>query len=267
MKSDKHNNLNISASRDIIVGRDVVGGDKYEFTFNIGVQADKAFELQGQFTRLVEKFLKEHQQKKPLRRKPSTEYKRKLLYHLDLNSSHEKISEQLSKWRFVEAFPSPPTHSRPIAAVSNGNMGIGGTDSTTFHSPPIPELANCSVECELRIKSDAGGIDRWAGFRVRGFRDDIQFGYLLYLRSRGRVELYRAQGIIYMADQITIPDTKDTWTKLRLDILASKIIVWINDKPVRELKDRKFCDKGMVYLHTFGTHAQYQNFRVYRFVK
>src|SRR3989304_31314 len=107
MKPDKHNNLNISASRDIIVGRDVVGGDKYEFTFNIGVQADKAFELQGQSTRLVEKFLKEHQQKKPLRRKPPTGYKRKLLYLLDLNGSHEKISEQLSKWRFVEAFPSP----------------------------------------------------------------------------------------------------------------------------------------------------------------
>jgi len=182
-------NVNISAGQDVNIGRDLVGGDKYEFTFNLTVPKDKSPELVGQFRKLVEEAQKQRQEVKTSSRKTKTEYKRKLLYHLDLGGTHQQITATLSRWRFVEAFPSPPSSVQPITAVANEIMGIGGTNSTTFHSPPVPELVNCSVECELRIISDNGDVSRWAGFRVRGFRDDIQFGYLVYLSLFSTVRL------------------------------------------------------------------------------
>ena len=58
-------------------------------------------------------------------------------------------------------------------------------------------------------------------------------------------------------------DTKQKWTLLRIDINASTIDVFINGEIFISKQDIWFGGLGGIYLHTFGTHAQFRNFRVY----
>ena len=62
--------------------------------------------------------------------------------------------------------------------------------------------------------------------------------------------------------QIAVWDTKDQWTHLRVDILNSEIRVLVNGKPWIRKIDKTFGDKGLIYLHTFGTHSWFREFRV-----
>jgi len=87
------------------------------------------------------------------------------------------------------------------------------------------------------------------------------------LRRQGTVELYRAQEVIGGENQFIVQDTKDAWTRIRLDIFNSQMRVWVNGKPHIDIKDRKFRDKGMIYLHTFGTHTQFRSFRIYQLAR
>jgi hypothetical protein len=192
---------------------------------------------------------------------PSQEPKRQLIYQLNLYQDREQLISDFQKWRFVRTSPN-----QPVVAVSNGILGIGSTDGTTFDSPPMDEVANCSVECELRIVDDGGDLSRWAGIRVRGFQDNIMFGYLVYLRAEGKVELYRAGEILAGDKKAIVKNTKDEWTKLRIDLFDTTIKVWVNDQPQPHISttDTRFRDKGLVYLHTFGTHAQIREFVIYQ---
>jgi hypothetical protein len=259
--------VNINTGEDAAIGGDVVGRDKYVVNQFISAESKSGTELLGKFDKLADKDKDRAATGIEKGPKKKRDYRRELLYRLDLKGTRQQTLNILSRWRFVQASPHPPDNGQPVAAVANETLGIGQNTLTTFHSPPIPEILNCSVECELRIIDDGGDPSRWAGVRVRGFRDDIQFGYLVYLRRQGTVELYRAQEVIGGENDFKVRDTKDTWTKVRLDILNSRIAVWVNGKPHIETTDTRFRDKGMVYLHTFGTHAQFRNFSVYRLVK
>jgi hypothetical protein len=195
------------------------------------------------------------------RSEPQAEYSRRPVYTLNLNGDVKEIEASLAEWRFVGT-----SASQPLATIANGIIGIGSNDQTTFNFLAIDEMADCSVECTLRIIDDGGDHSRWAGVRVRGFLYDIRFGYLVYLRATGTVELYCAETVLDGANDIIVTDAKDTWTKIRIDILGVHIRVWVNGKLHIDATDRKFADKGLVYFHTFGTHAQVSELSVYEII-
>jgi hypothetical protein len=81
----------------------------------------------------------------------------------------------------------------PVYSLFTENpFPLGSTDDRRFEYPLLPELEDCSVECEIRIDDDNDAPNNWAGFRVRGFRaelDHVGFCYLTNLRPFGTVEL------------------------------------------------------------------------------
>ena len=183
------------------------------------------------------------------------------VYTLNLEADREQIGEELSKWRIVS------TASNPTVAVSQAVIGFGNNDGTTFNFPPLAPLSNCRVECEMRIIDDGGDASRWAGIRVRAFLYDIRFGYLVYMRRTGTVELYRAGEVLGGANKPIVSDTKDEWTHIRIDIFNTHIWVFVNGKQHLHVTDTKFRDKDSVCLHTFGTHAQFRNLRVLKLLR
>lgn len=187
------------------------------------------------------------------------EPQRQLIYKLNLQGDREYLLGEFQKWRFVRTSPT-----QPVVAISGGILGVGTTDGTTFDTPPMEEIADCSVDCELRIPDDGGDQTRWAGIRVRGFQDSILFGYLAYMRSSGTVELYRAGEVLAGQNQVVVKDTKEQWTKLRIDIFDTKIQIWVNDLLYINTTDARFRDKGLVYLHSYGTHVQVRDFAIYQ---
>ncbi len=202
-------------------------------------------------------------QSKPSAGKSGQQPRRKMIYELNLPEDEQQVRIALYGWNFLQ-FPDP----YPIT-VSQGILSLGTVNTTTFNRAPVAEMANCSVECKLRIDPDpaapSGAPALWAGIRVRGFLDDIQFGYLVYLRRAGTVELYRARKVIGGANIQVAHDVNNKWTHLRVDIIDSRIRVWVNNKPHVETTDRMFGNTGHIYLHTFGTHAHFTDFRVYEF--
>ncbi len=191
----------------------------------------------------------------------SQELNRQVIYQLDLHGGKENVLEALRKWRFVRSSPK-----QPVVAVTEGILEVGSIDGVTFDAPPMEEIANCSVECELRIIDDGSDKSRWAGVRVRGFQDNILFGYLIYLRSERKVELYRAGEVLAEYALPEIENARDPWTKLRIDIFDSTIKVWANEQQLLITTDTRFCDKGRVYLHTYGVRAQVREFAIYQLV-
>ncbi len=185
-------------------------------------------------------------------------YKRQQIYTLDLHADPEELRLELGKWRFVGT-----SAAQPIATVTEGIITVGTTDQATFNLPDIKELQNCSVDFEVRIRDDGHDPSRWAGVRLRGFVYDIRFGYLVYLRRTGTVELYRAEQVLGGANDTKVQDTMTNWTRIRVDVFDSTIRVWVDGEPHITKIDRKFADKGRVYLHTFGTIAQFRHFSVY----
>lgn len=83
------------------------------------------------------------------------------------------------------------------------------------------------------------------------------------MRAKGTVEVYR-EGIVIGGENVKkISDTKNTWTHLRIDVFGNRIGVWLNGELYLDLRDNTINKKGYTYLHTFGTHAQFRNFRIY----
>lgn len=169
------------------------------------------------------------------------------IYQLNAQMGDTQIRESLKRWQRVS------TTVEPEPRVINGSIGFGAPEGTTFYLAPINPLANCRVRCQVRIIDDGGNSDNWVGFRIRGFAFDIRLGYLIYLRSSGRVELHRGHEIIAGTDEQVVEDTKDKWTEIRMDVFEDKIWLFVNNAPYRFIRDRKFCDEGHIYLHTFGT--------------
>lgn len=189
----------------------------------------------------------------------SQELKRQVIYQLDLHGDEGSILETLRKWRFAGTSPQ-----QPAITVTEGILEVGSVDGVTFDAPPLEEIANCSIDCELRIIDDAGDLSRWAGIRVRGFQDNILLGYLVYLRSQGKVEIYRAGEVLAESILPTDEWTKEQWIKLRIDIVDATIKVSVNEQQPLIVTDTRFSDRGRVYLHTYGVRAQIRGFAIYQ---
>src|SRR5262245_10109672 len=140
-------------------------------------------------------------------------------------------------------------------------------ESSNFEYLLVPELEDCSVECDIRIVDDNDDAYSWAGFRVRGFRvelDHIGLGYLTYLRSLGTVEVFRKTKTIGGEGQRVVATAKDTWVKVRMDIASSRIAVWANEELHISREDRSFGGPGFLCLHTYYATAQFQNLHIYQ---
>lgn len=182
------------------------------------------------------------------------------IYYLNLNEPSERIQDELRRWRFVST-----SERRPTGAVADGVIGIGQNDGTTFCLSPVRQLENCSVEFEICIVDDGSNQDNWAGVRLRAydFCHDFRLGYLVYLRRSGTVELYGPKGVLAGASQVKVNDTKHSWTRLRVDVFQSEILVMVNGEVHFQKKDLTFRNEGFVFLHTLKSHAQFRDFRVY----
>lgn len=133
-----------------------------------------------------------------------------------------------------------------------------------------PEVEDCSVECDIRILDDSNDPFSWAGFRVRGFTvglDHIGFGYLTYLRSMGTVEVFRKTKTISGEGKQIVPNAKGNWVRLRTDIVASRISIWVNDELHTTREDRSFGGPGFLCLHNYFATAQFRNLQVYQVVQ
>lgn len=186
-----------------------------------------------------------------------------LLYELNLNGSKEEIVTALDEWQFASS-----SQRQPHAAIANGIIGMGQDDGVTFNLAPIEPIDNCSVECDLQIINFGNNQSNWGGIRVRGFNfcPDFRLGYLVYLRQVKTVDLYGPYGVIDGDKQVML-DPTDPWTHLRVDVCDSQIEVYINGDRRISVADRNLGNKGLIYLHTFRTHTQFRNFRVYEMIR
>ncbi len=266
--SNTSGGVDVNAQGNSSVGGDIVGRDKFIVNnIHVHVQPDGKTGLLGEFVKLpMSNDIPPKSSNKPSSG-PKKKYRRERIYKLDLRGDDQQIRDNLSRWRMVYASAIQPSANQPIAVVANEIVGIGQRGVTTFCSAPVSEMSNCSVQCKLRIIDDGGDPSNWAGIRLRGWLDDIRFGYLIYLRRRGSVELYRTQQVLAGLNNDIIHDTTNAWTRLRVDIFNSRIQVWVNDKLHIDEKDAKLRDKGLVYLHTLGTHAQFRDFEIHRLVR
>lgn len=184
------------------------------------------------------------------------EPERTLIYEIGPQTGTNEIRNY---WKFLSS-------STGVVVISNGIIEIGSLDGETCSFPQIDPLENCSVEYDLKILDVGNNNDAtlWAGVRLRGFLYDFRFGYLAYLRRVGTMELYRAQEVIGRAYEPRVPDTRNNWTNIRVDIFKSRMRVWVGGILHINVIDKKFRDKGLIFLHTYYTRAQFRNLRIFK---
>lgn len=197
---------------------------------------------------------------KEIRDSRSDQMERKLMYKMDLPDERHQLSNALYEWNFT-AYPE----NRPNLSVKDNSLIIGGKDILTTSRTPL-QLYNCSIECDMCILEDYGNPKEWSGIRIRGFQDNINNGYLIYLRNSGDVEIYRASTVIGKSKQ-KYTSLKEDWVHIRIDAFESSIKVWINGEMYVSSEDKMFGMDGFIYLHTHRTISQFRNLVIYSFTK
>lgn len=171
----------------------------------------------------------------------------------------------------LQVLPSDlPDYDRkpPLKLFVENPITLGDINDRTFEYIHLPEYEDYSVECDIRILEDSDKEDNnWAGFRVRGFRleiDHVGFGYLTLLRSQGTVELYRKEEIIGGEGDRIVDNAKQKWIRIRTDVFGSNIAVWVDGKLHMTRKDKSFGGPGFLCLHTFFVVAEFRDLQVFQ---
>jgi hypothetical protein len=73
-------------------------------------------------------------------------------------------------------------------------------------------------------------------------------GYLVYLRSNGSVELFRAGTIVGGINKIIVDDAKVSWTHIRIDTIDATVKVYVNKKLHISTSDKTFGERGYILL-------------------
>jgi hypothetical protein len=117
------------------------------------------------------------------------------------------------------------------------------------------------VECDVRILEYGIEPSNWAGFRVRGLHDDLTLGYLAFLRADGRFDIHRVDEIIHSITAVENP--RENWINIGVEIIDNQITASIDGTERASVTDKWFGGMGSVYIHTFGTHSLFRNFRIF----
>jgi hypothetical protein len=180
----------------------------------------------------------------------------KLIYQLRLPSDNQQIGAALYAWHFL------PSNQHLRVVEGSLEFGVLGLQLVANRLMLYP-MANCRVECDIQIVEDGGDSSQWAGIRVRGLSEHLYTGHLIYLRSRGTVEVWTAGIVSQESVKQAVPSAKCTWVSIRVDILDSKLTISLNRRKVYTSTDKTFGERGFVYFHTHGTIARFRNIAVY----
>lgn len=164
-----------------------------------------------------------------------------------------------------------PSYERnnPIRLFVETPITLGSQKRGVFEYIYLPEYENISVECDIRILDDGDDDQQWAGFRLRGFRlevDHIGLGYLTYIRSMGTVELYRKTRVIAGDKQKVVDSAKQAWVHIRTDIYTNILSIWVNGQLHVTKKDKSFGEAGFLCLHTHRVVAQFRNIQAFEII-
>lgn len=188
--------------------------------------------------------------------KPASRTKVKQIYQLRLPADSQQIGSALYAWHFL------PIDQQLRIVDGSLEFGVLGLQLVANRLMLYP-MANCRVECDIQIVEDGGDTSQWAGIRVRGLSEHLYTGHLIYLRSRGTVEVWTAGIVPQESVKRVVPSAKCTWVPIRVDILDSKLTISVNRRKVYTTTDKTFGERGFVYFHTHGTIARFRNIAVY----
>lgn len=166
-------------------------------------------------------------------------------------------------------FWSTKTDNSSVFWIKDGAVGVGDSDNgklvVATAQTPCPALTNLLVDFELRILEDYGVSENWAGIRLRGLTPYQEIGYLVYLRSTGNLELYRAHSPSWDGGRLAVPSPLNKWVQIKIECKKSTIKVWVGKrtKPHIEVVDHYFGGEGYIFFHAYGTKAQFRNLKVY----
>lgn len=183
---------------------------------------------------------------------------RRIIY--ELPKEETEIQSELATWDFIQADRTSVEGSSIVLHGVNSGAGC------RVHTKPITDFG---VECEVKIKEC--GTDPWVGLIVRGFdsifgnqrTSHIDFGYLVYLRANGSLELYCRGDEPKVADRRPTDNASKDWTKLRIELIGSKINVFVNGELYLSMIDSTFGGKGHIYLQAYKSVACFKNLSVY----
>ena len=182
--------------------------------------------------------------------------KAKPIYHLRLPADSQQIGAALYAWHFL------PINQHLGVAEGSLEFGAIGPQLVANRLMLYP-MENCRVECEIQILEDGDDSSQWAGMRVRGLSEHLYTGHLIYLRSRGTVELWKAGIVPPESIKQVVPSAKRNWVHLRIDMLDSKLTISANRRKIYTNTDKTFGERGFVYFHTHGTIARFRNITIY----
>ena len=179
---------------------------------------------------------------------------RKLIYELPTDEG--ELRRQLDAWmqRGVD--------------TDNGIVVLQGIDGGAAGRIPTKELVDFGVECDVIIPKC--GADPWVGLIIRGVDttmgmqrvSHIDFGYLVYLRANGLLELY-CRGDVEVASRKPTEDATANWTKLKIEVVGSQISIYANGNPYIVKHDTTFGGRGYIYLQAYQATASIKNIKIY----
>jgi len=183
---------------------------------------------------------------------------RRIIY--ELPKEETEIRNELAIWDFIQ---------EDRTTVEGRSIVLHGVNSGAGCRVPTKAITDFGVECEVKIQKC--GDDPWVGLIVRGFdsifgnqrASHIDFGYLVYLRANGSLELYCRGDDLTVAEKRPTNDATEYWSKLRIELIGSKINVFANGELCLSKIDSTFGGKGYIYLQTYKSSACFKNLSVY----
>jgi len=167
--------------------------------------------------------------------------------------------------------PAPLDGLSLVAGVADyfggGTLGLGAPRRVGVLVVNAVLSENPTVETRFKILDDGQDPSNWVGFLLRARGPSfIGGGYLVYLRSNGRVELLHPDGTLFFWETELRPT--EHWTDLKIEVSESTIRAWSRSgegqpwgQPMAEWHDIGFLGQ-QVFVHTFGTNTRFERLKI-----
>jgi transcriptional regulator with XRE-family HTH domain len=187
-------------------------------------------------------------------------FTRRIIY--ELPNEEAELRREVTTWPFKQ---------EDRTTVEEHAIMLHGVNSGAGCRVPTKAITDFGVECKMKIQEC--GDDPWMGLIVRGFDSafgnqrvsHIDFGYLVYLRANGLLELY-CRGDSEVAVKKPIEDATKDWTKLKVEVIGARINVFANGEPYISKRDSTFGGKGHIYLQAHKSTACFKGLSVYEII-